>query len=213
MQDLRKAARIYTKDPVDGYRKRINEEAEKIVLRCPSLVLKRGELLEKAQLAVAESGYAYKKGHSRSKRLQSSPATKPKRAKFSQEMRESRIKGLSEEIAQIKDTIRFKDLRLKQAEEVKNYRLCDQISEELLQLKRDRSHLEAELHVWEKKEKRSKSYFRRLSSDTSEDSDFPLSSLSSATCIYPPSLSSPSYPPSLSSSSCDRPRRLDGGKN
>lgn len=66
MQDLRKAARIYTKDLIDGYRKRVNEEAEKIVLRCPSLVLKRGELLKKARLAVAESGYIYRKGHSRS---------------------------------------------------------------------------------------------------------------------------------------------------
>jgi len=67
---------------------------------------KRGELLEAARAAVYESGYTYKKGHSRSKRFSSSSSSEPpKRPKLNQEIRERRIHDLTEEISDLNKRI------------------------------------------------------------------------------------------------------------
>ena len=82
------AAQIYkvgSDKPLSDYKKRINEEAGKLTLQFPSLLKNRGELLICAQQSLHDSGYVYKKGKSRSKRLCSSSDsgdTTPKRPKM-----------------------------------------------------------------------------------------------------------------------------------
>lgn len=69
---VREQAIIYSKEikhPLSAYQKQINKFAGDIAVRNPSLLTKRGELLEAVRAAVYESGYTYKNGHSRYKRF------------------------------------------------------------------------------------------------------------------------------------------------
>jgi len=55
---------IYKKEttgPLTEYQKRINEEVGKLALVHPELLIRQGELLERARDMVVESGYAFKK--------------------------------------------------------------------------------------------------------------------------------------------------------
>ena len=72
----------------------MNAAAVELCLRDVSLLNKRGELLELARKRVADEGYIFKKGRSRSKLYGDSEAeTTPKRPKYDKEMREERLKG------------------------------------------------------------------------------------------------------------------------
>ena len=67
-------ARIFTKEssrPLSKYQKQINAEAGSLAVADPSLLCKRGELLDRAREVVVENGYAFVKGKPRSKRLSS----------------------------------------------------------------------------------------------------------------------------------------------
>ena len=52
---------------LSDYQQEVNAAAEKICLRNPHMICKRGTLLELARKEVHDSGYVYKKGKSRSK--------------------------------------------------------------------------------------------------------------------------------------------------
>lgn len=68
---------------------KVNAAAVELCLRDVTLLKRRGELLEKARKKVAEDGYCFRKGRSRSK-VYGDPDTSstPKRPKFDKEMRE-----------------------------------------------------------------------------------------------------------------------------
>ena len=75
------------------YDKWVNSAATDLCLRDVSLLDKRGKLLQLARKKVADDGYVFKKGHSLSKVYGiSQHESTPKRPKYSQEMRENRIK-------------------------------------------------------------------------------------------------------------------------
>ena len=83
------ASQIFTKPPITAYHQRLNDEAEKLVLADPSLLTRRGELLQLACESAHNSGYVYRKGKSRSSRLGSPDlvtSEKPKRAKIDADM-------------------------------------------------------------------------------------------------------------------------------
>ena len=61
--------------------------------------------------------------------------TTPKRPKISQTLREHRIKELNEEISDVTDIINLKEKRRNQAEGIRNYKVCEQLSEEIMELK------------------------------------------------------------------------------
>lgn len=129
----------------------------------PALITNRGKLLVLSRQAVADSGYQFKKGRSRSKFHSSGDEVqnpKPKRLKADFEVRMTRMKEL-QEIQQFKEHIKFKEKRLQQAEGSKNYKLCDLLSEEIQEIRREKRQLENELASWMKKEKRSKAYFSK----------------------------------------------------
>ena len=166
---IRASATIYKKEsvrPLSEYQKKINIEAQSICVRNPSMLRSLSALLEEAKRRVNES-YQFKKGKSRSKRY--GEPSLPKRQKMNQSARLERMKTLEDDIKNIKERISFKQKRRQTAE---NYRICDEITEEMGTLSKECRLLEAELALLSKKDKHSKLYFKRKSK----------SPLSSSTC-------------------------------
>ena len=89
-------------------------------------------------------------------------------------MREVKIKELEEDIADIASHISFKEKRRAQAETVRNYKTCDDLTEELLQCKAKKRYLEKQLKLFMLKDKRAKRRYERLQSDTSSRSTTPM---------------------------------------
>ena len=72
--------------------------------------------------------------------------------------------------------------RREAVENVKNYRLCDEFTEEISSLHREKHQMVAKLDLLNRKEKQSKNYHRRkISSSTSSVS--PQSSRNSTSCL------------------------------
>ena len=123
--------------------RRINEAAENIALKNPSLLSSRQKLLEKAREAVDSSGYVYKKGKSRSKRLCSTEElVGAKRVRTTASIRMDRIHALEEQIKDISDTIKYKEKRREQASALHNYKLCEDLTDEMGTLKAKRRECE-----------------------------------------------------------------------
>lgn len=117
----------------------------------------RQKLLEKAREAVDSSGYVYKKGKSRSKRL-CSPTEElvgAKRVRTTASIRMDRIHALEEQIKDISDTIKYKEKRREQASAVHNYKLCEDLTDEMGTLKAKRRECETEIKQWQRKQKQS----------------------------------------------------------
>ena len=100
---IKEQAKIFGRNPnrpvkLTGYQTRMNEIAQELCLNIPSLLSDPNLLLQTAQERVHDQGYVYKKGKSRSKRLnapdQASTDTTPKR-KICQEFRLQRITELN----------------------------------------------------------------------------------------------------------------------
>ena len=106
------------------------------------------------------------------------------------------MKELEKDLKQLDQQIMFKEKCRDQAESVRNYKLCDLLTEEIGKLKSTRRETFNELKLFQKKEKQAKWYLekRRRSSDGSavkkprtsstsggflSDSDNPLESPSS----------------------------------
>lgn len=142
--DIKEVARIFCKEPLIPYQLRINEEAAKLAENDISLLGNRGALLEKARAALVESGtYMFKKGWSRSKSALSaestesnpSPSVPRKKTKLAEDARHGRMKDVEEKIRDIDDAISFKEKRRAQAESVRDYRQCDELTEQIGSLK------------------------------------------------------------------------------
>ena len=134
--EIKEKAIIYRKEskrPLSQYHHRMNAAAQEICLKNPSMLTKRGELQLAAQDAVIRSGYQFKKGRSRSKKLAGDPQLKS--PKMDKDLRTQRIQELKEDIKDCNDRILFKEERCEAASAVKNYKLCDNLSEEIVALK------------------------------------------------------------------------------
>ena len=192
-QEITQQATIFRRtsnQPLSDFQLRVNEAAIELALAQPSLIRKRGELLENARKKVADDGYCFKKGKSRSKVYGSSddPPTTSKRPKLDQTMREDRIKDLEEDIADISSHIAFKEKRRMQAETVKNYKTCDELTQEILECKGRKRELEKQLKLLLLKDKRSKRRKNRLQeSDSRSRSTTPM-------LTTPPTPQTPSSP-------------------
>ena len=160
-------------------------------MRDPSLLGRRGDLLDLARVEVQEKGYNYVKGKSRSKRLMSPPTETPRRvrSKISAEVRQKRMLALEEDVSNLDKQLHFKNKRLQQAENIKNYKLCEEITEEVQVITRQRRELKEEQRRFQEKERKARWYQRRKSDSnqsasniTSDDSDTPVSSPSSLVC-------------------------------
>ena len=115
------------------------------------LLTQTGELLKLAQIALKDSGYQYKKGKSRSKVFGEDISTAaPKRPKISPDFR-SRTLQIEEETKSLSKRISFKEKRVELAAQDKNFKLCDQVMEEIADLQSKRRTLESELRELQKK--------------------------------------------------------------
>lgn len=156
----------------------------------PSLLRKgnRGLLLEKARKKVADEGYSFKKGVSRSKVYGNVGTNSSKRSKINQDVRENRLKEVQEDLTDLNAHIAFKEKRLSQAESLKDYKLCDRITEEIIECKSRKRELENELRLLNKKDRKAKKRVEALQSKLIRSSTPVSSSIgsSSAISISPP---------------------------
>ena len=106
----------------------------------------RAQLLALAREKVANDGYNFKKGSSRSKAYGSREGTK--RPRYDEDAREERLKAISDELSDITRILAFKGKRLS-------------VTEEMMVLKGRKRELDEEKRLFEKKAKRS--YKRRKS--------------------------------------------------
>jgi len=126
------------------------------------LLMSRGELLEQARQKVVESGYQFKKGKSRSKKLNpDQQSVVPRLSKINFELRQRRMKELKDDIMQLDEEIAIKHKRREQAESIRNYKLCDELTEEMGRLKKQCRELQNELKAFERKEKKAQWYQNR----------------------------------------------------
>lgn len=129
-------------------------------------------MFELAQEIVREErGYKFGHGKSRSKKVtQQSGSETPKRPKIDAEERHHRIETLKEQLKDTNKHIDQKGRRIEQAQGIQNYKLCDQLSEEITALKSKRSEIESSLRALQWKDQRSARYFARKNiADTSTD--------------------------------------------
>ena len=124
------------------------------------LLESRQQLLEEARKKVDEGGYSYKKGKSRSKSFTPTSDETPKRSVTTESIRQTRIVQLQEDIKDISDRLQYKMNRRDQAGAVHNYKLCDQLMEEITHLKHRRREYESELKMYDRKSKKSQ-WFKR----------------------------------------------------
>ena len=88
---------------------------------------------------------------SRSKQLKDSPPA-PKRPKTSQSIRSKHISELVEEdIKDLCDRLKYKEKMIDSANLSRNYKLCDQLTEEMSELKEKKQECEKELNTWKRK--------------------------------------------------------------
>lgn len=162
--EIRQQATIYKREtsrPLSDYQKAINKSAQEMCIHNPLMLGSRQKLLNAARQEV-DVTYRFKKGHSRSKRLMSSSQPPAKRAKLCQDVREKRIEVINETLANLKERLSYKYKRRSAAEAIKNYKLCDEISEEIGTVSKEMNELNQELSELMKKEKKSKRYHRSV---------------------------------------------------
>ena len=187
---IRTRAMIYGRQPgkkMTPYYEEMNKAAYELALEDPNLLLSRQELVNSARTKVNEV-YKFKKGKSRSKQQEGSSSSHvPKRQKTTESIRAQHIGELEEDIKDINDQLQFKEKRREQAELARNYKLCDQLTEEMSSLKKQKREREEELRLWKRKQQQGSWYKKRsrLSTSTS-DSDIEQHSRSSTTAPSTP---------------------------
>ena len=182
-ESIRDKAKIYTKSNLNDYQKRINSASADLCVRNPALLLgKKGDLFTLAQEKVHEDGYQYKKGKSRSKRYIPEGEAKTKRPRLDSTARHERIVEIQDLISDIDRTIGFKQRRIETATATRNFKTCDELSQEISSLKAERREYTAELALLQKKATKSSWYHKHKdaqsasvgSSDVSESHDTPM---------------------------------------
>lgn len=158
------AAHIFTKEtarPLTDFEKRVNEESVKLATNNPSLLITRKQLMDLAKDKVYESGFMFKKGKSRAKRFVGECSETKIRPKMDSEMRKSRLLEVSEDLKQVNQQILFKEKRRDQAETIRDYKLCDTLTQEIGELKLKRRSLKSEQKVLDRKSYQAAWYARR----------------------------------------------------
>lgn len=153
----------------------MNEISYEICSKDPSMVLDRKKLLESARMKLHDSGYMYKKGQSRSKVLKPSSIVFPSMAKrVTPNLRLKRISTLSEDIKDTSDQISFKEKRRDVAQNVKDYKMCEELTDSIIDLREKKRELEVEHDLLVSKQARLEK--KRRSSSMSDETSFPPSS-------------------------------------
>lgn len=164
---------IYKKEssrPLSKYQLKMNDAAIQLRLQNPGLLRKKRKvLMDAARDKIIADGFQFAKGKSRSKSLTPEAAEpKPKRQKLTQDVREKRLKDIEEDMTDLKERIQFKEGRISGYLAIADYKKCDEIKEETIQLKKQLRELEAEKKHLAVSSRQSKWYYKnkRSSSDS-----------------------------------------------
>ena len=203
---LKELAVLYKKDtsrPLSKHQLAMNEAAQALALDQPSLIRKRQMLLDLARDRVIASGFQFVKGKSRSKKSSGSeeePA--PKRRKLSQDIREKRMKDLEQDISDLKERIGFKEKRITEKLNVHDYKRCDELKEEVMEVRKKLREAEREKKGLAKASSRAVSYRMQRQNSSSNESDKTITlAPSPSSDVFPQSQSAPSSPPLSTGSS------------
>ena len=156
-------ATIYKKEttrPLTNYQKRMNEAAQELCLANPGLLQNRKLQLDAAREKIIDQGFQFAKGKSRSRKganCEDKPT--PKRRKCSQTIRDQRLKDIEEDCQDLSDRISFKEKRIAACENVRDYKKCDELKEEITNLKQQRRLLQMELKGIKKSNYQSQWYY------------------------------------------------------
>ena len=142
-----------------------------LCLQNPGLLRKRQALIDAARAKIIDEGFQFVKGKSRSKSVTPESEPKPKRQKLSQEVREKRLKDIEEDTTDLKERISFKEKRISGCLAISDYMKCDEIKEEIIQLKKQLRELEAEKKRLSLSSRQSKWYFRNKHSSSDSGAD------------------------------------------
>lgn len=190
-------ATIYWSRPLTKYQLAMNKAVQQLCLTNPGLIRKRSKLMEQARSSILADGFQFMKGSKNDHPVDSPPPVK--RQKLSQDIWDKRLKEIEEDVKDLNDRIGFKEKRIAAAVNVKDFKKCDEIKEEIITLKQSRRELEAEVKHLKHSNSQSKWHHKRklrLSKSSSSESPFSPSPQSSTT----PSCSKSSPPPSRHSS-------------
>jgi len=151
----------------------MNEVAGDICVKDIAMLGDKGKLLELARVKLHERGYIYSKGKSRSRVLnpEATNQEKQKRQRIDQTERKHCIENLQDELKDLGKHITVKERRIEQAQTGMNFKLCDQLSDEISKLKAKKREVDTRLQVILHKEKQSKSYFDRKKSKQIQESE------------------------------------------
>lgn len=117
------------------------------------MFLFKGDLMNKAKLKVMSDGYLFAKGKSRSKSgsEESSEGTAIKRAKLNSEERSREIKLLQENLKTLSPRLGFKQQLLEKEGCISNYKQCDAISAEMMEIRKEQAFVDRQLTALVKK--------------------------------------------------------------
>ena len=135
-------------EPLKRYHQELNKVAGDICVNDPALLFQpRDKLMERARQVLHESGFQYVKKKSRSKQFGSESSDEPvkKCTKITTEVRLRRISQIKEELTTISTQLSFKEKRIKIGMQKRDFKLCDQLSDEVDILQKRKRELEVEL--------------------------------------------------------------------
>ena len=113
--------------------------------------------MEKAKKKVIEDGYAFAKGKSWRK-VEGLETPVKKRAKLSSEERAREIESLNETLKLLKNRLMYKNQQLQKEKCMNNYKQCDQVSAEILQVQKEKRSVDRQIAALMKKEAKSQWY-------------------------------------------------------
>lgn len=112
---------------------------------------------------MASDGYLFVKGKSRSSSSQSESdeSSKAKRNKTDVSERASEITLLNENISTLESRLKYKQQMIDKARSVNNYKLCDEISGEVINIRKEKRIAESQLAAIQKKQVKSEWYYNK----------------------------------------------------
>ena len=166
---------VYGKDPrkkLTPWHTKVNDATFELAVSDPDILLQlRQELIKAAQQKVREQGYRFIKGKSRSKHTPNpdeSLPPPPKHPKVNETIRNKKITEF-QDVKNLKDRLSYKEKQRDQDTQSVNYKLCDQLTEEI-SVKKQLRQVERELSEWTRKQNKSQWYLQRKKNQNSSTS-------------------------------------------
>lgn len=131
-QKIREEATIYKRADLTEYENAVNVAAGELCISDISLLR---DVLSKARKKVVDDGYVFKEFSHFKVYGKTDTVPVVKRLMYGEEMREDRLKSINDELCDIDKLLKFREKQLSQAENSKSYKVCEQVTEEMMTLK------------------------------------------------------------------------------